>query len=152
MPTRTEPDLARLYIEDETAWLDAMSALVAQGEFERCDRENLSEYLSSMANRDRREVHSRLVVLLTHLLKWEHQPEKRTRSWSGTIVAQRQELREDVESRTLYNHAVATLEKAYQSARRRAAAETGLPLATFPPGWEGSVDDLIADDARDLAP
>ena len=58
------------------------------------DYQNLSEYLADMARRDRREVFSRLVVLLSHLLKWEHQPEKRSGSWRGTILEQRRELRQ----------------------------------------------------------
>ena len=78
-----------------------------------------------MAKRDRREVSSRLVVLLMHLLKWDHQPTERTGSWRGTILEQRRELRELLESGTLYNHALAVLPKAYADACKQAAAETG---------------------------
>jgi hypothetical protein len=121
-----------------------MSRLVAERRFEEIDCEHLSEYLSDMARRDRREVYSRLVVLLTHLLKWEHQPEKRSGSWRGTILTQRRELRLLLESGTLRNHAVETLPKAYQEAREQAAAETELPVETFPVECGQSVDELIA--------
>jgi hypothetical protein len=97
-----------------------------------------------MARRDRREVYSRLVVLLTHLLKWDHQPERRSGSWRGTILAQRRELRLLLESGTLRNHAIESLPEAYQEARAQAAAETGLPVTTFPADREYSIDELIA--------
>ncbi|MBX6314645.1 MAG: DUF29 family protein [Isosphaeraceae bacterium] len=44
-----------------------------------------SEYLSDITRRDRREVESRLAVLIAHLLKWTYQPRRRTRSWRATI-------------------------------------------------------------------
>ena len=85
MATAQALDLSVMYERDETAWLEAMSALAANGRYAEMDFRNLSEYLADMAKRDRREVFSRLVVLLSHLLKWEHQPERRSGSWRGTI-------------------------------------------------------------------
>src|SRR5438045_4865152 len=119
--------LHEMYERDETAWLEAMSALAATGRYAEMDFPNLSEYLADMARRDRREVFSRLVILLTHLLKWEHQPGHRSGSWRGTIRAQRQELKLLLESGTLANHALAIFGDAYSSARTRAADETELP-------------------------
>jgi hypothetical protein len=144
MANQTAPLLHSLYYEDETAWLKVMSRLVAERRFDELDCEHLSEYLSDMARRDRREVYSRLVVLLTHLLKWEHQPEKRSGSWRGTILTQRRELRLLLESGTLRNHAIETLAEAYQEAREQAAAETELSLETFPVECGQSVDELIS--------
>ena len=69
-----------------------MAELAAQGRLEELELSNLAEYLSEMARRDRREVKSRLTVLLAHLLKWRYQPDHRSGSWRGTIVTQRQEL------------------------------------------------------------
>ena len=60
-------------------------------------------YLADMAKRDKREVSNRLRMLLVHLLKWEYQPRKRSRSWEGTILTQRYELQALLESRTLKN-------------------------------------------------
>src|SRR3954466_13834506 len=94
-PTTTVPSL---YEADETAWLEQTADLVARRRFDEVDHEHLSEYLGDMARRDRREVFSRLVLLLTHLLKWDHQPEQRSNSWRGTILTQRRELRQLLES------------------------------------------------------
>ena len=144
MADRTAVALPSLYPEDETAWLELMARLASERRFDELDYEHLGEYLSDMARRDRREVYSRLVVLLTHLLKWEYQPERRSGSWRGTILAQRRELRLLLESGTLRNHAIASLAEAYQEAREQAAAEAEMPIETFPAECGQTVDDLIS--------
>jgi hypothetical protein len=133
-----------LYEQDETAWLEHTASLVAQRRFSEVDFENLSEYLSDMAKRDRREVFRRLRVLLTHLLKWQHQPKKRSRSWRGTIMEQRSELRQLLESGTLRRQANEVLNRAYKEAVEQAGAETGLDVDVFPSQCPHSVDDLLA--------
>ena len=134
-----------LYERDETAWLDAMSALATSGRHAEMDFANLSEYLADMANRDRREVLSRLVVLLAHLLKWEYQPSLRSGSWRGTIREHRRELRQLLESRTLRNHAEAVLPDAYAEARRQASDETELDLSVFPVENPWVLDEAIGE-------
>ena len=138
-------DLSVLYEQDETAWLDAMSALAANRCCAEMDYPHLSEYLADMAKRDRREVFSRLVVLLSHLLKWSHVPECRSASWRGTIRDQRRELGQLIESGTLRNHAVSVLADAYAEARRQAADETELGLDVFPARDARSLDELLAE-------
>jgi hypothetical protein len=138
-------DLSVLYERDETAWLEAMSALAAGRRYDEMDYPHLSEYLADMAKRDRREVFSRLVVLLCHLLKWEHQPERRSGSWRGTIREQRRELRQLLESGTLRQHAEAVLADAYAEARRQAADETELNLDVFPAEDARALDELLAE-------
>jgi hypothetical protein len=145
MTTAEALDLTVLYEQDETAWLEAMSALAASGRFAEMDFRHLSEYLADMAKRDRREVFSRLVVLLSHLLKWEHQAERRSGSWRGTIREQRRELRQLLESGTLRNHADAVLAEAYAEARRQAADETELSLDVFPAENARGLDELLAE-------
>lgn len=151
MATATTRDLSVLYERDETAWLEVMSALAASGRYEEIDYQHLSEYLADLAKRDRREVFSRLVVLVSHLLKWDHQPELRCGSWRGTIREQRRELRQLLESGTLRNHAEAVLADAYAEARRQAADETELSLDVFPTTDARSLDELFPDpDAESL--
>jgi hypothetical protein len=137
--------LSVLYEQDETAWLEAMSALAANGRYAEMDHVHLSEYLADMARRDRREVFSRLVVLLTHLLKWEHQPKGRSGSWRGTIREQRRELRQLLESGTLRNHAEAVLADAYVEARRQAADEVEVSPDLFPGENTRGLDELLGE-------
>lgn len=144
--TRTVLPLTELYLEDETAWLDAMADRIRAGAHAELDYANLEEYLSDMARRDRREVESRLVVLLMHILKWMYQPDQRTGSWRGSIVEQRQELIRLASRGVLRNHAESVLNEAYTEAVERAVAETGIAIEAFPAECEYSVDELLAFD------
>jgi hypothetical protein len=140
--------LELLYEQDETAWLEAMAVLAAEGRLSEMDHRHLSEYLSGMSKRDRREVFNRLVVLFTHLLKWEHQPDRRSGSWRGTIREQRRELRQLLESGVLRAHAEAVLADAYAEARLQAADETELDVAIFPVASSMTVEELVGDGAE----
>ncbi len=135
--------LSALYTEDETAWLEEMAKLIAQRRLQDLDLTNLEEYLTDMARRDRREVKSRLAVLLSHLLKWRYQAEHRSGSWRSTIVTQRQELVDLASHGVLRAHAEAVLAEAYVNAIEQAVAETGLPVETFPTECPFSLTELL---------
>jgi hypothetical protein len=137
---------ASLYETDETAWLEKMSKLIEERRYERLDYKHLSEYLSDMAKRDRREVFSRLKTLLVHLLKWDYQPRKRSRSWTLTIMNQRDDLRFELESKTLMNHALEVLPKAYARAVKLAAGETELPEERFPAECPYTLDQILSEE------
>src|ERR1044071_7518904 len=143
MAVAATESLAALYTEDETAWLEAMAALVRRRDLGELDLDNLSEYLTDMAQRDRREAKSRLVVLLAHRLKWEFQRKKRSRGWRTTMLNQRQELADLAGRGVLRAHAEAVLPRAYENAVELAAAETGLPKATFPAECPYTIEQLL---------
>jgi hypothetical protein len=143
---QVEMPLSDLYHEDETAWLEMMSRLVADRRYEELDHEHLTEYLADMARRDRREVLNRLTTLIAHLLKWEHQPDQRSNSWRATIAVQRQELKVLLESRTLLNYATEILTKAYEGAVRRAALETESAEDSLPAECPMSLDAILGPD------
>lgn len=144
MIQQAAPPVAELYEADETAWLDAMVELLRQGRRETLDYPHLEEYLGDMAKRDRREVESRLTTLLEHLLKWEHQPKRRSNSWRRTVVVQRQKLEQAAASGVLRNHAEEVLANAYAKAVERAGAATGLPTETFPTECPYTLEQLLA--------
>src|SRR2546428_8394463 len=121
MTTAETLPLSALYERDETAWLETMSALAAEGRYTDMDFPNLSEYLADMAKRDRREVFSRLVVLLSHLLKWEHQPEGRSGSWRGPIPEPRRGMRQTLGRGQRRAHPPSGRADAYAAARRPAS-------------------------------
>ena len=136
---------ATLSESDETAWLEQTAELLRARRYDHLDPDTLAEYLTDMANRDRREVYSRLVVLLAHLLKWDHQPTHRGGSWRATIRHQRLELRMLLEGGTLRNHAADVFADAYADARLQAADETELPIDTFPEACPWDLDAVLAD-------
>lgn len=144
MIQRDVPSLCELYEADETAWLEEMAQLIRQGRSGELDYEHLAEYLSDMARRDRREVKNRLIALLEHVLKWEHQPDRRTSSWRRSIAVQRHALEDDVSAGVLRNHALAVLPDAYAKAVERAALATALPIETFPAECPYALDQLMS--------
>jgi len=129
-----EPPPSRgLYEKDEHEWIAAQVSALAEGDLNRLDRPNLIEYLTEMTVRDRRELQSRLIILLVHLLKVRFQSERLTRSWVTTILEQQSEIRSIIESiPSLGRQADAIAASAYPDAVRRAARETRLPAASFP--------------------
>ena len=145
MVQRTPQRLAPQAEVDETAWLEHTAELIRSGRFDQVDAATLAEFLSDLAKRDRREVLSRLVILLAHRLKWEYQQDRRSGSWRGTILEQQRELRQLLDSGTLRNHAVAVFAEAYADARKEAAADSGLARAKFPEESPWNMDDALAD-------
>jgi hypothetical protein len=144
MATMQTPVAGALYERDETAWLETMAELIRHGRLDEVDYPNLAEYLADMARRDRREVESRLTVLISHVLKWTYQPDRRSGSWKATIIAQRQELESLVSRGVLRKHAEAVLADVYDNAVERTAAETGLPPNTFPAACPYTLDQLLS--------
>jgi hypothetical protein len=146
MVLRTSEVLAQLYEADETAWLETMAALIREGSTQELDFAHLEEYLTDMAKRDKREVRSRLVTLLAHLLKWSHQPTHRTGSWHATILGQVAELEDLLKSAVLSQHAAEILPDAYGKAVKRAAVETGLPMESFPSTCSFTLEQILTQD------
>ena len=73
----------------------AASSVLTHGEVARTrDYTNLAEEIESVGRSEKRELGNRLEVLLTHLLKWQYQPEGRREghSWADTIWEQRRQL------------------------------------------------------------
>ncbi len=121
------------YDEDFYAWTLEQARLLRSGEFSQIDVENLAEELESMGRSDRRELDSRLVVLVVHLLKWQLQVRLRSPSGTGTIREQRRQIEKLLrESPSLRPMTDQLLSEAYAEAREKAADETGLPETSFP--------------------
>jgi hypothetical protein len=146
-PVVEPPPGRELYEREEHEWIAAQISALADGELNRLDRANLVEYLTEMTIRDRRELQSRLVVLLHHLLKVQVQPERLTRSLVTTILEQQSEIRSIIDGiPSLGRHAEVLAAAAYPDAVRRAARETGLLTARFPAASPWTVAEALAFD------
>lgn len=85
------------YEEDFHGWAIGTAELLRQRRLSDLDFHNLIEEIESMGRSERHQLINRLAVLITHLLKWQFQPDFRGRSWHGTIKEQRLRLKEIIE-------------------------------------------------------
>jgi len=121
-----------LYNHDFYAWLNHNTQALKQRRLEQVDIDNLVEELESMGRSEKRQLLSRLSILIAHLLKWEYQPSMRSRSWELTIKVQRKRLlRLLSESPSLKSFIEGGLEQAYEDGVTMAAEETGLAEEQF---------------------
>lgn len=147
------------YDTDFHCWIDEQTALLRTGALDHLDLPNLIEELEAMSARERRELINRLAVLLTHLLKWQYQPERRCTSWRLTINEQRRQLALLLEdSPSLARRMPEFTERAYRNAARAALEQTGFLQSPFPAqcpyGTDAIMDEAVwpEDQHPDSAP
>jgi Domain of unknown function DUF29 len=120
------------YEQDFNLWIDQTVALLKEGHFKELDLENLIDELESISKRDRREVLSRLKIMLMHLLKRKYQPDQRSGSWESSIRNNRDEIAQILmDSPSLKSYPQDVLEQAYAIARKNAASEADLSPTIF---------------------
>jgi hypothetical protein len=120
------------YQDDYVQWVEDTARALEEGRFDEIDRTALADEMRDLGKTETRELRSALCVLLVHLLKTRHQPEKRTRSWDASIRVQRKHVAEFLEeSPSLRPKLPELLRDAYDQARIDAANETGLDIDTF---------------------
>lgn len=132
------------YEQDFHAWTQQQAQLLRAGQLADVDLAHIAEEIETLGASERRELESRLKVLLLHLLKWQYQPEQRSSGWAGTIDEQRDQidtlLRQSPSLRRLVRE---YLQYAYPKARRAAARETDLAPKTFPEACPYAENDVF---------
>jgi hypothetical protein len=81
--------MATTYEHDIVAWAKEQAYLLRSGQLSVLDIEHLAEEIEDVGKSEQRELASRMAILLSHLLKWQYQPERRGSSWQRTIKEQR---------------------------------------------------------------
>lgn len=139
---------ARVRYEDDLfAWTQEQAALLRAHAADAIDWENLAEEIESMGRRDRRELKSRLRVVLLHLLKWQAQPKLRGASWRKTLLTQRVEIRDLLQqSPSLRREVPGLIREAYADAVKEAIDETGLRADAFPGTCPYAPEDVLDED------
>ncbi|AWN39323.1 DUF29 domain-containing protein [Methylobacterium durans] len=129
---RTPPRGAS-YEADFYSWTQEQAARLRAGAHAALDAENLAEEIESLGRSEFNSLVGAWRVVLLHMLKVDHQPERRSRSWAISIAAQRANagyvLQDNPGLKRRLDEAFA---RAYHGARLEAARETGLPLSAFP--------------------
>ena len=121
------------YDLDFHAWAHEQADAVRRRSANEIDWENVAEELESLGKQQAAELKSRYIILISHLLKWILQPERRGNSWRTSIIEQRIKIADHIEEnpslRSLDNE---VFERAYRSARIRAAREMKRPPEAVP--------------------
>ena len=140
------PQNLSLYEQDFYAWTQQQAAILADHRWEDLDLANLIEEIESLGRKERQELRNRLAILIAHLLKWQFQPQKRSRSWLATIRIQRLDTMDLLKDNpSLKPYLEEALEPAYQKAIALAVKETNLPNKTFPSQCPYILTDILDD-------
>ena len=136
-----------LYDTDFHAWAQQQAHALKTKDWAALDLDNLVEEVESLARSECRSLRIEAQRLLMHALKWRYQPDHRSESWHHTIEQARDEIEEVLrENPSLQSPLLEAFSAGYRLARRQAARETHLPLATFPEPCPWPVDQMLTGD------
>jgi hypothetical protein len=124
--------MSALYDDDIYTWAKRQADTLRRRSANEIDWDNVAEEIESVGRSEARELESRYTVLLVHLLKRLHQPDRRSAGWEITIAEQRRKIqRHPIQNLGLKPIRDDLFAEAYASARAEAALETGLSMASF---------------------
>ncbi len=144
--------LALEYEKDFHSWIEKHIELLKSGQLHELDKEHLIEELGDMGKSNLRELESRFIMLIAHLLKWQFQlttlanqwQEFEGKSWRKTIIEQRLQLIDLLaEMSSLKKKLTDVISKTYPKAVIFAIDETGLPKQTFPQICPYTIEQLL---------
>ena len=132
------------YQDDLYTWVFEQVALLKAGRVDEIDAANIAEELADVGNEQYDKLESALAVLLMHLLKWDHQPQFRSRSWANTVREQRRRIVRVLKKNPgLKPHIAEAIAEGYADGRDRASSETNLAPSSFPAECPYSWDDIL---------
>ncbi|MCI4625021.1 MAG: DUF29 domain-containing protein [Candidatus Magnetoovum sp. WYHC-5] len=121
-----------LYERDFYQWAIHNAELLRQGKLTEIDVNNIAEEIESMGRSEKKELINRLVVLIMHLLKWQYQPKRHSRSWKSTISTQRTELEGLLENSPSLKYGIEiVIAKSYKRAMIVFEDQTGISKKTL---------------------
>jgi hypothetical protein len=135
------------YEGDYYSWALEQAQLLRAGKVAQADLENIAEELTDLGREQFHKLESAFRVLLLHMLKWDFQPKKRTRSWAISIAVQRDEATQVLSDNPgLKSRIEEALAHAFRRARLEAAGETGLKTTIFPSALPYTLDEMMTRD------
>ena len=133
--------MAASYERDYGLWAEQMANLLSAGRLSELDIENLVEEVRDLSKRERDSLLISIRLIIHHLLKWDYQPQLRSRSWLVTVQRERSNIADylaDSPSLKIYM-TDEYLGKIYKKAKLDAIAETGLDMPDVCPYTFGDV-------------
>jgi len=133
-----------LYESDFYAWTSEQAKLLQLRKLDQLDFENLIEEITSLGKQQQQELRNRLGLIIGHLLKWQYQPEKRTRSWQVTIQLQRQEIQDLLEDNpSLKSYLDKALSQSFRLGLAQVLSETPISKQVLPDVCHYSFAELL---------
>jgi hypothetical protein len=140
-------DLGKLYDEDLYIWSCRNAQLLREGRYEEADMANIAEEIESLGKEQVHGLESQLSRLLMHLLKYQFQPARRSRSWRVSIVNARIRITRYLRDNPSLKSRVGELvPDAYRDAVKAASVETGIPAKTFPLESSYTIQQMMDDE------
>lgn len=134
------------YENDFYSWTIEQANLLKAGKFDSIDLINIVEEILSMGKSEKRELESHLTILIQHLLKWQYQPERQSRSWELTIDEQRERFKETLtDNPGLKPKLDEILLRAYKYGVIEEAKETGQAKNFFPAACPWTLENILDD-------
>ena len=137
------------YETDVIAWANEQAAFIRSGRFDLLDIEHIADEIEDVGKSELRELESRMVVLLAHLLKWQYQAERRGNSWEATIRTQRANIVRRIKKTPSLKSSLADKDwwdGVWDDALALAVNETQFPLAVFPASCPWDFAAIISDE------
>jgi hypothetical protein len=132
-----------LYDTDYVRWVDEQVAALRDRRWEDLDPDNLAEEVESLSRSDRRELRSRIEVIVQHLLKAQYTGTAPA-GWSITIATQRDAIRRLLEeSPSLRREMERAIWLAYPAARQRASFELDVPEDVLPASCPFGMEQIL---------
>ncbi len=136
-----------LYDTDYVQWVETTIQKLQRQDYADVDWENLLDEIAEMSRSEKRRLKSNLIIVLLHLLKWQYQPDRRSRSWASSIAEHRRRVHEALEaSPSLKPYIENILSSAYTSAVKLASIETGIAQSAFPNECPYTIAQSLHDD------
>ncbi|AFZ26715.1 protein of unknown function DUF29 [Cylindrospermum stagnale PCC 7417] len=139
-----------LYEQDFYLWIQTTVKLLQEGKLDQLDIENLIEEIDSMGRREKKELKTRLIVLIEHLLKlqfWIEEKDYNARGWRNTVVEQRRQIIYTLaDSPSLKSILNELFLDCYADARNDTLRKYQLSLELFPEQPPFSLDQVLNSD------
>lgn len=131
-----------LYETDIIQWVEQQVSLIKEQRYQEVDWVNVLEEIEDLSKRERDRFLSSIRLIIQHLLKWEYQPQKRSKSWEMTIKRERNHLKRYLRDTPSLKRYWDNLSTVYDDARADAANETGISDGDFPDCCPYSPEDI----------
>ncbi|WP_013323046.1 DUF29 domain-containing protein [Gloeothece verrucosa] len=139
--------MAQLYDQDFYLWIEETHELLKNRKFDELDLENLLEEIAAMGRSEKRELKTRLVVIIEHLLKlmfWDEEREYNQRGWKITVTEQKYQLLVLLQdSPSLRSYLDEVFLSCYKSSVKILAAMDNFPINRIPETPPFSLEEII---------